>query len=77
MSELIFHGRIPDGFWYDADHNMWLQRAGNEVVVGGPVQGGAAHHPACTIGVAKQSARVGLGGFVAGAELQGHGRVQG
>ena len=34
MSELIFRGRIPDGFWYDADHNMWLQRTGDEVVVG-------------------------------------------
>ena len=34
MSELIFHGRIPDGLLYDAAHNMWLQRTGDEVVVG-------------------------------------------
>lgn len=34
MSELIFHGRIPDGFLFDATYNMWLQRAGDEIVVG-------------------------------------------
>ncbi len=34
MSELIFRGRIPNGFLFDADYNMWLQRAGDEVVVG-------------------------------------------
>lgn len=34
MSAEAFRGAIPEGLLYDADHDMWVRREGDEVVVG-------------------------------------------
>jgi glycine cleavage system H protein len=34
MSRAPFRGAVPDGLLYDPDHDMWVRREGEEVVIG-------------------------------------------
>jgi glycine cleavage system H protein len=34
MSRSPFRGAVPDGLLYDMDHDMWVRREGDEVVIG-------------------------------------------
>jgi glycine cleavage system H protein len=34
MSRTPFRGAVPDSLLYDPDHNMWVRREGEEVVIG-------------------------------------------
>ena len=34
MSRTPFRGAVPDGLLYDPDHDMWVRREGEEVVIG-------------------------------------------
>ena len=34
MSRSPFRGAVPDGLLYDPDHDMWVRRDGEEVVIG-------------------------------------------
>ena len=34
MSRAPFRGAVPDGRLYDPDHDMWVRREGEEVVIG-------------------------------------------
>lgn len=34
MSRTPFRGAVPDGLLYDAAHDMWVRRAGEDVVIG-------------------------------------------
>jgi glycine cleavage system H protein len=34
MSRSPFRGAVPDGLLYDLDHDMWVRREGEEVVIG-------------------------------------------
>lgn len=34
MNRTPFRGAVPDGLLYDPDHDMWVRREGEEVVIG-------------------------------------------
>jgi glycine cleavage system H protein len=34
MSRAPFRGAVPDGLLYDPDHDMWVRREGEDVVIG-------------------------------------------
>ena len=34
MALLPFRGAIPDGLLYDAEHDMWVRRLGEEALIG-------------------------------------------
>jgi glycine cleavage system H protein len=34
MSRTPFLGAVPDGLLYDPDHDMWVRREGDEIVIG-------------------------------------------
>ena len=39
MSPVPFRGAIPDGLLYDAEHDMWVRREGDEAVIGATAYG--------------------------------------
>ena len=39
MSPLPFRGAIPDGLLYDAEHDMWVKRDGDEALIGATAYG--------------------------------------
>ncbi len=34
MTRALFRGTVPAGLLYDMDHDMWVRREGNEIVIG-------------------------------------------
>ena len=42
MSPLAFRGAIPDDLLYDAEHDMWVRREGDEAVLRGKEAGAYA-----------------------------------
>ena len=39
MGRLAFRGAVPDGLLYDAEHDMWVKRDGDEALIGATAYG--------------------------------------